>query len=273
MAGVESDVLVGYSMPAQNASFFSHTYVVAQQAQLAWDCFGRSNGGHSVVSGRGNSATADCLSYRRDPPSPPDDIYTIYAGIVYLVTGTCHQAANRILFPAQVKLPTTVGGYGLSKFTYGEFGRGTWREFPGCYSAGSSGLNNSSLTFSSHWDARSAQPMMSSANDLGSALSPEAVEDMRAFLRDHLARPLPDATFLDVLRIRTSLQQQQGRLADDLVEERISRADYLQEFRKIMQFHMKQAPSVLREEDFAVIFGEAGFSPDAMIDRDVFLAH
>jgi hypothetical protein len=65
-----------------------HTYVTSSVGHV-WPCFGRSAGGLAICSGAGNVERADCLSNPRAE-----------AGIVYGVTGVCHQTANRILYPA-----------------------------------------------------------------------------------------------------------------------------------------------------------------------------
>ena len=85
----------------------------------------------------------------------------VYAGIVYAVTGACHQASNRIMFPAQIELPAWIPGYAISEFFYGKYGVGTWPELASC-TQGAHGFSanlNSSLTFAYHKDQRSTEPM------------------------------------------------------------------------------------------------------------------
>lgn len=87
-----------------------HTYVESSAGHV-WPCWGRSAGGHLVCQGPGNVDQADCLS---QPSSQ--------AGIVYAVTGVCHQTANRILFPATLFV-SGAARYRMSVFTWGVYGR------------------------------------------------------------------------------------------------------------------------------------------------------
>lgn len=87
-----------------------HTYVTSDAGHV-WPCFGRSLGGAIICSGVGNTSTAACLS---NPQSR--------AGIVYGITGVCHQAANRIMCPAQATV-SAARGYRWSLFSYGTYGK------------------------------------------------------------------------------------------------------------------------------------------------------
>ena len=87
-----------------------HTYVTSSAGHV-WPCFGRGAGGAEVCAGSANVHRAHCLSKPRSE-----------AGIVYAVTGVCHQAANRILYPAG-KTVSGARGYRWSLFTYGAYGK------------------------------------------------------------------------------------------------------------------------------------------------------
>jgi hypothetical protein len=106
MAGVASATLQGWSIPMTTPPWQDHTYVTSS-CGLVWQCWGRCSGGSALSAALGNSIVADCLS---QPNSQ--------AGIIYGITGVCHQTSNRILHPARV---TVVGcqGYNLSVFAYG----------------------------------------------------------------------------------------------------------------------------------------------------------
>jgi len=87
-----------------------HTYVESSDGHV-WKCFGRFAGGTTICSGTGNTAFADCLSQLNS-----------ITGIKYLITGVCHQAANRILHPAGVFV-SSAHGYRASTFIYGTYGK------------------------------------------------------------------------------------------------------------------------------------------------------
>jgi hypothetical protein len=86
-----------------------HTYVTSSDGYV-WPCWGRSSGGRRISSGNGSSAQANCLSQTHS-----------HAGIIYGVTGVCHQTANRILWPSRTTVSGALG-YEASTFFYGVYG-------------------------------------------------------------------------------------------------------------------------------------------------------
>jgi hypothetical protein len=115
-------LLTGHAIAAQVVSQWDHTYV--RSGTRAWGCFGRSTGGDLLVRGRGSLTRADCLAGADGK-----------AGIVYGSTGVCHQAANRILYPAQVTV-CRARGFRASAFLYGVYGRELWPQLEECISRG-----------------------------------------------------------------------------------------------------------------------------------------
>ena len=98
---------------------WDHTYVRSSDGHR-WRCWGRDAGGRQICSGRGDSAVADCLS---QPGSQ--------AGIIYAITGVCHQTANRILNPADVVV-SSANGYRQSVFLWGTYGLRSWPQRAKC---------------------------------------------------------------------------------------------------------------------------------------------
>jgi len=91
-----------------------HTYVRCSTGGKAWSCWGGKTGGSFLRSGSGSTNQADAIA-------EPNEC----AGVTcYLVNGVCHQAANRILFPAGIFV-TGARGYGVSSAIYGPYGRPT----------------------------------------------------------------------------------------------------------------------------------------------------
>lgn len=89
-----------------------HTYATSDQGD-AWGCWGRSSGGTAISQGQGNVNEARCIAW---PNST--------AGLIYGVTGVCHQTANRILYPASITV-SAAKGYWLSSSVYGAYGTDT----------------------------------------------------------------------------------------------------------------------------------------------------
>jgi hypothetical protein len=78
----------------------------------AWSCWGGKTGGTVLHGGSGSTSQADAIAEPNER-----------AGVTcYLINGVCHQAANRILFPAGI-LVTGAKGYGVSSALFGPYGR------------------------------------------------------------------------------------------------------------------------------------------------------
>lgn len=93
-----------------------HTYVTSSDGHI-WKCWGRSSGGNLICSGEGNSRQADCISQNKS-----------HAGLIYGITGVCHQTANRILFPAGC-IVSSAKNYWITSFIYGTYGIMPWSSF------------------------------------------------------------------------------------------------------------------------------------------------
>lgn len=96
-----------------------HTYVQCGSGKKAWGCWGGKTGGDAFNQGTGSTRRADAIADHDEK-----------AGITcYLVNGVCHQAANRILSPANI-LVAKARGYGVSSLMFGPYGK--VRHWP-CY--------------------------------------------------------------------------------------------------------------------------------------------
>ena len=89
-----------------------HTYVKCSTGNVAWGCFGGKTGGNPLRHGDGSTKQADRIA----GPSENGNLNC------YLINGVCHQAANRILFPAGVTV-SGASGYNVSRSLFGTYGR------------------------------------------------------------------------------------------------------------------------------------------------------
>jgi hypothetical protein len=89
-----------------------HTYVECGTGGKAWSCWGGKTGGMAFNRGTGSTSRADAIAQ-------PNERAAITC---YLVNGVCHQAANRILFPAGIVV-SGARGYTLSVSIFGIYGR------------------------------------------------------------------------------------------------------------------------------------------------------
>ena len=275
MAGIANDILEARSLPAQNAAQWDHTYV-ATASGLSWGCFGRDSGGQLLISGAGNSAIADCLSYRRLPLSGANGTFIIYAGIVYAATGVCHQASNRILWPAQqLTLPLQTAGYSLSVYFWGVYGLRTWSEFGHCAQMNvvdGNGSFNQQLCLTAQTADRRSKAM--TATSPGAPLSSlESVDDLRRFFHSRLEGEVEEYRIIKIYEIRKLFKERQDVLVGSLLNGEINKEVYLQEFASLSMFCMNSTRALLGEKNFFAVFGEIGYAPEKIIDEKIFLTN
>lgn len=89
-----------------------HAYVECGTGLRAWSCWGGKAGGNAIAVGAGSTRRANRIAR-------PDERANIRC---YAINGVCHQAANRIAFPAGL-LALGARGYGLSEAVFGPYGR------------------------------------------------------------------------------------------------------------------------------------------------------
>ncbi|MCU0559686.1 MAG: hypothetical protein MUD16_05770 [Desulfobacterales bacterium] len=94
------------------ASLADHTYVACGAGEKAWGCWGGKTGGAELRRGAGSTRQADAIA-------EADERARIKC---YLINGVCHQAANRILFPAGITV-RGARGYDVSEALFGTYGR------------------------------------------------------------------------------------------------------------------------------------------------------
>lgn len=91
-----------------------HTYVKCGTGGKAWGCWGGKTGGAQLRRADGSTSRADAIAGGNER-----------GGIkCYLINGVCHQAANRILFPAGITV-RGARGYDVSESLFGTYGRAT----------------------------------------------------------------------------------------------------------------------------------------------------
>ena len=109
------ELLAVKALPALDFRHWDHVYVLSSRGHR-WPCFGRDAAGVTIIAGAADLARSAFLAGEDRS-----------AGIRFKATGVCHQAANRILYPAGL---TVFGahGYFLSQLAYGPYGLGDWPE-------------------------------------------------------------------------------------------------------------------------------------------------
>lgn len=89
-----------------------HTYVECAGGGRGWSCWGGKTNGTELRRATGSTRRADAIA-------EPDERANITC---YLINGVCHQAANRILRPANITV-RDARGYPLSEALYTAYGR------------------------------------------------------------------------------------------------------------------------------------------------------
>jgi len=98
-----------------------HTYVIGVDQKtgdrLVWNCGGAYEGGRELTQGQADGLKCDCISLRKEDIKLAGGM----AGIRYGIDGVCHQAANRIMYPAGL-IVSKARGWKLSSYIYGRLG-------------------------------------------------------------------------------------------------------------------------------------------------------
>ncbi len=98
-----------------------HTYVIGVDKntgnELTWTCGGAYEGGRELTTGEADGLTCDCISRRMEEIGLTGGL----AGIRYGIDGVCHQASNRIMYPAGLVVDKA-NGWKLSSSIFGILG-------------------------------------------------------------------------------------------------------------------------------------------------------
>jgi hypothetical protein len=272
-------ILMGFSIPTSFPfpQSWDHTYVLSDG--FVWPCFGRSAGGSQICSGEGDSAVADCLS---QPNSG--------AGLTHLLTGVCHHAANRILWPASV-LIDQAGGYGWSSAWFGHYGFGPWPQLEQCaklaagvgsgisqQGSGPVGANRQpSRLFQKVWDAY--RRLIASWSSVSSSAEEQVFAATRAELEALASEKLGENynrdTIETVARMQAEYRLSQQRLASDLSAGRISQDQYLSSFSALLAESGSRYEAILGREDFFRLFGVTPENAPRLSasERNIFLSN
>jgi hypothetical protein len=265
MAGVPSATLQVWAVPSIPTPWWDHTYVVSS-CGLRWGCFGRDVGGRSLSSGPGSSIDADCLSQVNSE-----------AGIIYGKTGVCHQAANRIVFPARI---TAAGcnGYNVSFFRYRTYGKGIWSGLSRCYPSGivssstptGSGQPTPQTRDLSEEIGVGSTAVLGGHMDSGSQQNTQLAE-LSAMVEAALGHRMDQETLFSLFAIQTDLQRADAISVARLEAGEITPDQYLDQVNASLRSAMNQSKALLGEQRFHAIFGEAGNHPEGLIDRYTFM--
>jgi hypothetical protein len=246
-----------------------HTYVKSS-CGTSWGCHGGHSGGGSICKGTGSSFEADCIEGKDE------------AAVSYLVTGVCHQIANRILAAAGVILPEINGQIRGTYAVWEEYGWDLpfqppfdqWpnRKIicaarpPGGQSAGSKGPSSGSASFSIR------QFTIGSSDVINSGSNPLVRRSRLGALIQAagISHPVDDSVLDGLAKMQAGLQARQRELGELVATQQISREKYIVEFDKALKEACQIGEDLLGFDSFHKVFGE--FRIKSMGDVSAFIA-
>ncbi|MBU1046445.1 hypothetical protein KKH36_01535 [Patescibacteria group bacterium] len=115
---LQADVIAAYdtNVAVPGLSWLDHTYVCVDNSSncRSFPSGSATTGGSVVTSGSAtDSQVLNSLCYAA-------------GSMTYLVQGVCHQHSNRMLYPINKELDSSVNGYSTSRWLYGTYGTNFW---------------------------------------------------------------------------------------------------------------------------------------------------
>jgi hypothetical protein len=268
--------LSGYSKPAMAAPMWDHTYASTDDGK-SWCCFGSDNGGKQVCSDSGDSAFADCLSAPMYHECSATIAVSRFAGILYGVHGVCHQAANRVLYPAGI-LVTKARGYGFSLLAYGTYGNHspTWPELQKCATihSGSGGVggnigggsgghlgglamqgDNKTAQFSRKIRSIYAQIFQPFIGGSSVGVAEVAEQELSALAEMNLGEGYDRGKISQVAKIQRHFRDVQSQLARDVEVNKLTPNDYSNQLKYLLSETASACERVLGSADYLRLFG------------------
>ncbi len=263
-----------------------HTYVTSSDG-YNWPCWGRSAGGRDICAGDGSSASANCFSQTDS-----------HAGIIYALTGVCHQTANRVLYPARVVV-SKAGDYWVSVLLYGTYGThnlASWIEWEVRKSrcSGISGDMTPNIRVSSFFetmensitpDDPALRNYLDKVNSLYAAqanvtmlasLGEEAQSDFLGQELELMADYRLGSTAPDMKALRdaqTKVLKNKAVLDQQLISKQLLPAEYAQQVNRLVNGLLEQSVSLLGEKSYTQLFGVVPGKPVELVDSDILAQH
>ena len=209
-----------------------------------------------ICSGSGSVWLAHCLAgaYSR-------------AGIVYSVTGWCHQMANRILRPAGVDV-SAARGYGLSYLFWGKYGRDaspdeTWPELHHCSELEApSGLHEEAGLYEGSPRLSRSEPPSGTLMSVPARLDRMIDERLGSdYAPDKRAR---------LRQLAAVTEHEQEALVSAFQSERITAEQYLQRFSRLAEQLFADSEGILGRADFVRLFGVPPEHALDLLDPELF---
>lgn len=252
--------------------FASHTFASIAGSDGPWfDCYGSHKGpkrNYPVSEGNGSRRLAVTISCF-DPDDPRGKSESNFdrksggrlglgdcSGIIYAVSGVCHQMANRIIAQSGLMV-TTAPGYIVGSFlTYGAYGspnsRPDW--FWPVYLPTCMALAGSCGAIPKHTEFR--QRVIDSEMDLGVKHTDALYENrMRLLVEDRLGRDYSEDTLSKLSKIHLDFIEDKSKVDDGYLSNAIDASEHARRVNDLNRQSFISMRDVLGEKDFEALFG------------------
>jgi hypothetical protein len=234
--------LCGHAI-AMTGRFTEHTYVTSSERHV-WPCAGRSEGGPEALG------WASCLAGAHST-----------AGIIFTVTGWCHQMANRILHPAGVDVSEARG----CRFTHRWWGKygldasgDTWPELRHCVELGAgTGLQEGGTPFLAEPTTPDGPP----------ASAPSRLDEM---IDEHLGVDYAPAKRAHLRQLDAEAEREQRELVCAFQANRLTPEQYLEQFTRLAGDLFASYERILGRDDFVRLFGAGPEHALDFLDPEMF---
>lgn len=253
-----------------------HTYVTSSEGHV-WNCWGRSSGGTVICSGEADAGAADCISQKNSR-----------AGIIYGITGVCHQTANRILLPANC-IVSGAKNYWLTAFIYGTYGV----RFPSSLLSFRKRIARCNLGAEDLPEIKSADSLRGNDEklyiqrinslynhygnmyrDLDASRERDIVpsllgNELRITINYRLGSAAETATANKLVSYQEQLLQEKRTLDTALLKKSLSPVRYAKEVNELAATVFKGILAVLGDRNYTELFGLSPQEPREIVDPDI----
>lgn len=259
-----------------------HTYVKCSTGNVAWGCFGGKTGGNPLRRGDGSTIRADKIA----GPNEDGNLNC------YLINGVCHQAANRILFPAGITV-TGVSGYSISHSLFGTYGRPNLPfgfckspfnqysniegELPECVTgvmepvdvtySPEAGLVSPGISRIAQDDIKGEIELYERANwEWSEELSIELFTHM---VNSNLGLEVTGNLENQLINVRTQVERKRMEIDEALYREEFNFMEYAEAFDQLTITFQRQTAEVLSTDQYVSLFGLEPDNPITLADPDI----
>ncbi len=235
-----------------------HTYVVGTDQKtghkLVWNCGGAYEGGRELTHGEADGLICDCISLRKEDIKLAGGM----AGIRYGIDGVCHQAANRIMYPAGLVVDKA-NGWKLSSKIYGRLGL--------------SAIDGKGKAL---WDkilnrcmgVTSETPKEFTTSEIFDPTQEHLLE-LEYDIHEHSGHELSENQSNDILSEYKALQESQLRLSSDIKEGKTTGVSFAMDLNNSISNYISNISKITRPTVSEAVFEIESGKPIYLVNPDI----